>query len=581
MIYTFYGRISTDEELQLTSINNQQQYWLEFFEKNGMEMNPDCGVFYKRDGTYQPTKGYYIDEGISGYKSKKYRRAYTQMLNDAKLGHFNMIYTSSISRFGRNVKEILNAIELLRKYNVGIIFEDVNINTLDQNDNFKILIFAGLAEEESRLKSASVQRGKRVAAKKGIWSGREPYGYNIADAIKYPHKRGQLVINEQEAVIVRKIFDLYVNDGWGYSRIAKYLNENSIPRKRGASKWDTSIIGKMISNPLYNGLVWQNRTYTKDPQQNIIAKVPKDQQVEYQDESLRIIDKKTYETAQAIKAERSKTFGDFKYKEKAITDDDGNVEIRKVRIGVNNRTGRYSGAHLFSNLLRCGNCGGTLRYKKQVSTSKRVHHYWFCVNNERYGNCKYRNLQRQEELTEWVKQEITKFRNKTAREYDLNRLINLKYNKNDAHEKLIQLNAELAEKKRESEFNLQAWSKKYISEAEFANRAKKLTNEIESIETEMVSLKHIDREVKKLKEEYSNFMEYLKDIDLDNLNNQILRNIIVNIKFTTRDGETERIIDWKFINQSLTGITVDSIIKYETERLGVSPKEFLEMLAKP
>lgn len=127
------------------------------------------------------------------------------MIEDPKRGKFNRIYTKSISRFGRNVKDILNTIDELTQCGVGVYFEDVQIDTLIKNDNFKLLIFAGLAEEESRLKSLGVHLCKITAAKnKQIWSGREPYGYKIV--------QGRLQVNRLESIFVKRMFYLYLLD---------------------------------------------------------------------------------------------------------------------------------------------------------------------------------------------------------------------------------------------------------------------------------------------------------------------------------------------------------------------------------
>lgn len=311
MIYTFYGRVSTDSKQQISSLDNQEQYWLDYFKKHNMKMNTECGAFYNREGVLSVKRGYFIDEGVSAYRSKKYRKAFMQMINDAKLKKFDMIYTRSISRFGRNTEDIITCINLLRKYGVGVYFEDISANTLDRNDDFKIHIFMGLAQEESRLKSSSVQKGKMIAAENGVWSGSPAYGYDIytgeleIDGIKR-YVKGKLVVNNTEALIVKEIFDLYLNSGWGLSKIAKYLNSKNIPRKRKSNKWDHSIIGKMLKNPVYKGVVWQHRTYKKDPQQNIIALVPKEEQIWYEDKSLRIIDEGIFDKVQALKKKDSK-----------------------------------------------------------------------------------------------------------------------------------------------------------------------------------------------------------------------------------------------------------------------------------
>lgn len=553
MIYTFYARVSTDSDLQLSSLENQEEYWLDYFEKNNMKMNPNCGVFYNKNGEFKKTKGYYVDEGISGYKSKKYRKAFLKMVEDAKARKFDMIYTRSISRFGRNVKDLLNTIDELRKYNVGVFFEDVNINTLDSNDNFKLLIFSGLAEEESRLKSMSVQKGKYSAAKKGVWSGREPYGYDIVE--------GKLKINEKEAEAIKIIFDLYLNQGWGLNKIAKYLNENKekYPRKRGADKWDQSIISKILKNVIYKGEIWLHRTYKKDAAQDIIGTVPVDEQIRYHDESLRIIDDQTFEKVQAEKEKRLKMFGDFKYKTIIEKDEFGNEVIIKKRVGIKRAGERYSSSHIFSNLLRCGNCGGTLRYKKQISSSGKIHHYWFCSNNDKLGSCKFRNLQREEELLAYIKNEIEEYRNDEKRQKNvLNAYLFINFNKNEAHKKIAKLELMIEKLKRDRDLNFELLSDGIISKTEYSERANKLNQEIEKSEDELFRLQHIDNEIEKIKDKHNEFIEMLKNIELDKLDNQILRKIINKIICTTNEKTNKKSIEISW--NAMYDISEDQII---------------------
>ncbi|MEK3733801.1 recombinase family protein [Paenibacillus sp. FSL M8-0334] len=543
MIYTFYGRVSTDSKQQISSLDNQEQYWLDYFKKHNMKMNTECGAFYNREGVLSVKRGYFIDEGVSAYRSKKYRKAFMQMINDAKLKKFDMIYTRSISRFGRNTEDIITCINLLRKYGVGVYFEDISANTLDRNDDFKIHIFMGLAQEESRLKSSSVQKGKMIAAENGVWSGSPAYGYDIytgeleIDGIKR-YVKGKLVVNNTEALIVKEIFDLYLNSGWGLSKIAKYLNSKNIPRKRKSNKWDHSIIGKMLKNPVYKGVVWQHRTYKKDPQQNIIALVPKEEQIWYEDKSLRIIDEGIFDKVQALKKKRFQMFGDFKYKEVTEKDEVGNEVTKKIRYGINRTSQRYSGAHLFSNLLRCGNCGSPLRFKRQKSSSGKVHHYWFCSSNDRDGRCEYRNLQKEEELLEWIKLEIEGFKSDyNQHQTILENMIKLKLDSENTAKKIVEYEIKLRELKEQSDANLYVFSKKYIEEEEYAERSSTLKLQINEIEEKLNQLNGIEREKESITNQFNDFVENLKNIDVNTLDNTILRKIIDKIEFTTVEPE--------------------------------------------
>lgn len=497
----------------------------------------DCGIFCKRDGTAENTNGYYVDEGFSGAKSVKYRKAFLQMIKDAKARKFDIILIKNISRFGRNVQEILKFIGDLREVGVGVFFEDVNINTLNRTDDVKITIFSALAEEESRAKSDAVQFGKLQGYKKGIWGGREPYGYNIEE--------GKLVINEQEATIVKEVFDLYLNQSMGLRNIAKLLNERGIPTKSGKTIFDQSLISKMLKNAVYVGEIRLHRTQKIDINRNIVKAIPKKDQIVTHDESLRIIDDEIFRLVQLEKEKRLEKFGDFKYKDAIIQNDEGEVVLQKVRT-IERGNSRHSNKHLFSNLLKCGNCGGSLRRKVQKN-KKNTFIYWFCRNNDTFGKskCKYRNLQHEEKLIQFVKNEITNYKNspKTS-DYYLKSILKTRFNKTNLEEQIsvIKTTIDLIKEDREVNFNL--FARKKINENEYDERSERITNKLYDAESKLNGLLYIEDEILKTRLRFEVFTKALNDIDLENLTNAVLRKFIDRIVATTFDEPYEEGTDF-------------------------------------
>lgn len=345
---TYYCRVSSDKDEQANSIKTQTDGLIAYAKEKKLII-AESGIFCRRNQEDEPRHGY-IDEGFSGAKSKKYRRAYQQMISDAKRGMFKTILTKSVSRFGRNVKDMLTTIDELEKYGVGVWFEDIKAYSLNGPDKIRIQLFATLAEEESRSKSDSVQWAKKEAAKKGVWAGREPYGYNIykmgsnSELDKY--MKGRLVVNPVESEIVIEIFELYLR-GWGVNKIAKYLEVvKKIPSKRGGT-WTGSHIHGILMNSIYTGHTTLHRTRRSNINLGLIEKIPEDKQIKVDDESLRIISDETFKLVQIEKDSRPK--------------------VKNMKKGVDSR---FSTAHLFSNLLKCGNCGGSLRKKFKKHLSK-------------------------------------------------------------------------------------------------------------------------------------------------------------------------------------------------------------------
>lgn len=384
--------------------------------------------FCRSDGTAEVTNGYYVDEGFSGAKSFKYRGAFQQMIKDAKARKFDIIFVKDMKRFGRNVQETLKFIGDLKELGIGVYFDNINASSLESEDNLKIQLFAVLAENESTSKGTSVQWGKKVKYAQGIWGGREPYGYNI--------KNGKLVKNEEEALIVKEVFNLYLNEGMGLYNIAKILNSKDTPTKRGIAIWGQSLISNMLKNAVYTGEIRLHRTKKIDINRNIIEKVPREDQIVVYDETLRIIDDNFFELVQIEKAKRFEQFGNFKYKTITIEDDDGNKVDKQQRTIIKGKS-RHSNKHLFSNLLVCGNCGGSLRRRVQNNKTK-SYTYWFCRNSELHGKtkCSYRNVQHEHSLTEFVKEKIDNYRTTpNKRKYYLDTILKTKYNAKDIETK--------------------------------------------------------------------------------------------------------------------------------------------------
>ena len=182
---TFYARVSTDQDEQINSLENQVQYYTELIQS-------------KSNWRFVPG---YIDEGISGGTTKK-RDDFNRMIRDAKAGMFDYINTKENSRFSRSTLDSIQYTQELLENNVGVLFQNDNINTLDTDSEFWLVIMAGVAQDEIRKLSERLKFGFRQAIKNGHVLGYDRlYGYDKKDCV--------LTINEEEAEIIRIIFDLY------------------------------------------------------------------------------------------------------------------------------------------------------------------------------------------------------------------------------------------------------------------------------------------------------------------------------------------------------------------------------------
>ncbi len=279
MTIAAYCRVSTSSSEQLTSLENQKLFFEEYAAKNMYKL-------YK----------IYADRGISG-KALKNRQQFLAMLSDSETHCFDMLVVKDISRFARNTVDFLTGIRKLKSHGIDVRFLSCNMDTLGESE-FALTMFAAIAQEESYNLSKKIMFGKKVSAKRG----RTPpyiYGYDKIDTYR-------LEINKTEAETVKLIFKSYVSHGMGIRKIADMLNDKGIPSKRGGS-WSAKTVRRILSNPIYHGILVNNKTETLDFLESSRRILPDDKNYIHPCPELAIISKKTFLKAQKILASKQKS----------------------------------------------------------------------------------------------------------------------------------------------------------------------------------------------------------------------------------------------------------------------------------
>lgn len=254
-----YDRVSTDKEEQLNSLINQANYFNDMIA--GVEKWNHIGS--------------YVDEGISGTQVYK-RDDFLRMIEDARLGKFDLIVTKEISRFARNTIDSIKYTQLLLSYGVIVFFVSDNINTINPDSEFRLTLMASMAQDEVRKLSERVKFGIRRSIKDGKVGGGGLYGY-----IK---KNCKLIINESEAPAVRKIFSLYSSGKYGFKKIAEILAGDGYFTRNGKVFSDTTL-RKMVINPRYKGWYTANMSEVEDYKTHKKVSKAKEEWVIYKDES--------------------------------------------------------------------------------------------------------------------------------------------------------------------------------------------------------------------------------------------------------------------------------------------------------
>lgn len=239
-----YCRVSTQEEQQVGSFDMQ----IHHFAKR-IEANPQWELVE-----------IYQDEGISATTVEK-RLGFQKMIADAVDGKIDLILTKSISRFGRNIVDILDNLRTLSALNppVSVEFETEGITyTGDGRNNLLISLLAALAEMESQQKSEAIKAGIRWRMAEGI------YKFSVQNTLGfYRDHFGRLVIEPTEARIVEYIYESCL-EGATPAEIAAALTEQGIKSPMGNDLWSAGTVRSILRNEKYCGDALMQKTYTKD-----------------------------------------------------------------------------------------------------------------------------------------------------------------------------------------------------------------------------------------------------------------------------------------------------------------------------
>ena len=261
---TYYARVSTDKDEQRHSLTAQVRYYTEYIQRNPQ------WVFVEG----------YVDEGISGTTVGK-RENFLKMVQDAEAGQFDFILTKEISRFSRNTLDSIKYTQDLLRFGVGVLFESDNINTLMPDAELRLTIMSSIAQDEVRKISERVKFGFKRAIEHGVVLGNNKiWGYEKRD--------GRLVIQEEEAEVVRTIFNLYANERLGIRGIAQQLASMGYQNTRG-NEFSFSTIRGILSNPKYKGYYCGRKSSKLDYRTKDIKVFDPEDWVLYKDESGQVV----------------------------------------------------------------------------------------------------------------------------------------------------------------------------------------------------------------------------------------------------------------------------------------------------
>ena len=342
-----YCRVSTDSEEQLTSYQNQMRVYTEMIAAN-------------KEWEFA---GLYADEGISGTRADK-RPEFQRMIRDCQNGKIDYIITKSVSRFARNTVECLEYVRSLKAQGIGIFFEEQNIDTLKNESELYLVIYAGFAQSESE----SISKHITWTYRKKFEEGKVSFQYkNFLGYRKGADSQPEIV--PEEAAIVERIYEMFLA-GQPIKMIAQTLQAEKIEIPGKNLSFSKNMIMNILRNEKYCGDCILQKTVTVD----CISKTRKVNQGEapmyiVENNHPAIISREVFNRAQeelirrqALRAKSDKT---------SIT-----------------ATGKYS-KYALTEVLQCAECGS--RYRRVTWTAHgRKKIVWRCISRLDYGtkHCK-------------------------------------------------------------------------------------------------------------------------------------------------------------------------------------------------
>ena len=328
-----YIRVSTAMQVDGYSLEAQKERLMKFAEFQEMEVVRE-----------------YCDAGKSG-KSITGRPEFQRMLQDVSEERDGVafILVFKLSRFGRNAADVLNSLQFIQDYGVNLICVEDGIDSSKDSGKLTITVLSAVAEIERENILVQTMEGRKQKAREGKWNGGQaPFGYDLDS------KNSTLVVNEEEAEIVRIIYDKFVHTDMGADAICNYLNQRGYTKKkvRGheLNYFARGLIMKILDNPVYTGKI----AYGKNVTEKVKGTRDEYRRVKTDDYLLAdglheaIVDEETWEAAR----EKRKRTG-----------------VRFVK------THSLEHEHILTGLIRCPLCGGGMSGTVQRRQNKKTGEY--------------------------------------------------------------------------------------------------------------------------------------------------------------------------------------------------------------
>ena len=474
-----YSRLSRDDDEEQNSLINQQKIIREYAEKHDFEIIGES-----------------FDDNVSGMSLS--RKGIFEITDAIEAKLIDAIIVKDLSRLGRHETETASYIEYTRKKEIHIFSVTENIDTLDENNRLIISVKGIFNDMYVRDIARKVSAGMLQKQKEGLVIT-PPMGY-------FKDKNtGEVVIVEEHAQIVRRIFELYL-EGYGVKTIAKMFNDEGIKsagyyqkklygKRLGYNKpeighkylWDNTGVKRILQNEFYAGTLVCHKTYTS--RINHVRKdIPEEQQFRHENAVPAIVSREIWDQAQYLLNSKQK---------------------RNVRASTSKPFHRYAG------LIKCGDCGSNFVCRTRRWRNKPPRYEYTCNGYHRYGkeNCTAHTIG-ENALDEIIYNELLNMRRLAYENYQKadKQLQKWQKSKPTTEKQIIHLQERLKQRKSDQEEILLERIRDRAHSDVYTKMLEDCEKDIENLSQKIIAFQDIAKTVKKRKNDLQSSLELMNRI---------------------------------------------------------------------
>ena len=500
-----YYRLSRDEDKELNSLTNQKKILVDYCDSHGYEI-----------------VGESFDDNVSGMHFD--RDGIEKIYEEVDKKSIDAVVVKDLSRLGRHKTQTAIFIDYLRQNDIRVLSVTENIDTSNEDDEL-IVGFKGIFNDMyCRDISKKIRAGYKQKQKSGIVLI-PPMGY-------FKDKNtGKVVIVEEQATIVRRIFSLYL-DGYGLKAIANILNEEGIKsqgyyqqqilgKRLGNNKpeiahrflWENTGVKRVLQNEFYTGTLVCHKSYTNKIN-HVRKELPPEEHYRHENFVPAIISREIWEQAQFLLSE-------------------------KVRNNVRASSGKP--CHRYTGLLKCADCGSSFSCKTRRWKNKPDRYEYVCNGYHRYGseNCTSHRID-EADLDNLIYEELMSIKEDAQKNYDsiesdVKRWLS---QKNTAEKRIRELTAKLEQRKNDQQLILLERIRDREHASVYDDMLAKCDADIKTLTEQIDAIRNFEETIRKRKAEIKSGIDMLDEIISEGaISNTHLRMLIKEILIAEVDGK--------------------------------------------